>query len=303
VQLFKDFSISFDGSRLNRGWINLSCPYCGSEGSTHFGINVRHDYATCFVCGGHSLHDSLRLILNVPSSSLDRILEPYQRKTKILQQLNKKETTVKNLKLPGYPLSFQEKKYLFDRHFYYKDLEKDFNIQGGGWIGDWKNRIIIPIYIGGKLVSWTSRTILPDRVPRYKNLANELSVIPCKETFFNLDNCPGKTAVLLEGPFDVLRFGLYGLCGFGITLKTSQIMYLSNRFTTIYILFDNERKAQKKAKEYGMLLQGHGLDIYIVNAFSDYGVKDAGEMSPFNMKKLKKELGLVKELPKKEYVF
>jgi hypothetical protein len=39
-----------------------------------------------------------------------------------------------------------------------------------------------------------------------------------------------------------------------------------------------------------MTLQGHKLDVYVVDAFSDYGCKDAGEMPPYKMKQLKKEL-------------
>lgn len=218
-------------------------------------------------------------------------MEPYQQRLKILTKLNnKKPLNKEKIELPNYPLSMREKDYLLSRHFNPKTLIRDFNIKGGGWVGEWKNRIIIPIYLGGKLVSWTSRTIIPDREPRYKNLANEESVIDPKKIFFNLDNCPGKSCALLEGPFDVLRFGDYGICGFGISLTRTQVLYLANRFNKIYILFDNERQAQKKGKEYGMILQGQGIDCYLVNAFSDYGCKDAGEMSPYNINKLKREL-------------
>jgi len=91
----------------------------------------------------------------------------------------------------------------------------------------------------------------------------------------------------------VLRFGDNGICGFGISLTRVQVLYLSERFKKIYILFDAERDAQKKAKQYGMVLQGHGVDVALVDGFSEYGCKDAGEMSPYNMKLLKKELGVL----------
>jgi hypothetical protein len=234
---------------------------------------------------------TLTKLLNVPANALSQILEPFQIKSVILSKLNRDQKLNKDkIELPNYPLSKAEKDYLLSRHFYPDDLIQQFNIQGGGWVGDFKNRIIIPIYLGGKLISWTSRTIIADREPRYKNLENHLSVIDPKKIFFNLDNCYGKSVALLEGPFDVLRFGDNGICGFGISLTKTQVLYLSERFTKLFILFDSERQAQKKAKEYGMTLQGHGLDVFIVNAFSDYGCKDAGEMSPFKMKKLKKEL-------------
>jgi len=291
VSLFNEFKIPIDTSRIGRGWVNTQCPFCGHAGSYHLGFNINDDFATCFKCGGHSLRNALIKVLNIPAQTLQSILEPYQTRLQVLKKLNKEKPLNKEkIELPDYPLSVNEKQYLLDRHFNPYKLKEDFNICGGGWVGEWKNRIIIPIYLGGKLISWTSRTILPDREPRYKTLENELSVIDPKKIFFNLDNCTGSTIALLEGPFDVLRFGDNGICGFGISLTRTQVLYLSSRFKKIFILFDSERQAQKKAKEYGMILQGHGLDIYLVDAFSDYGCKDAGEMSPYNIKKLKVEL-------------
>ena len=290
VNLFKEYQIPMDTSRLKANWVNVNCPYCGGT-SYHLGFNIVDDFCTCFKCGGHNLRMTLTKLLNVPSNTLSQILEPFQIKNVILSRLNKEQKLNKEkIELPNYPLSKTETDYLLSRHFNPKELIEKYNIQGGGWVGDWKNRIIIPIYLGGKLISWTSRTIIKDREPRYKNLENELSVIDPKKIFFNLDNCYGKSVALLEGPFDVLRFGDNGICGFGITLTKTQVLYLSDRFKKIYILFDNQRIAQKKAKEYGMTLQGQGLDVFIVDAFSDYGCKDAGEMSPYKIKKLKKEL-------------
>jgi hypothetical protein len=303
IKLFKEYKIPFDSSRIKAGWINTPCPHCGGT-SYHLGFNTADDFCTCFKCGGHNLQMTLTKLLNVPANTLSQILEPFQTRSKILSILNEKEKlNLDKIELPGFPLSKAEKDYLLERHFDPNELVKRYNIQGGGWVGDWKNRIIIPIYLGGKLISWTSRTIIKDREPRYKNLENHLSVIDPKKIFFNLDNCYSKSAALLEGPFDVLRFGDNGICGFGISLTRTQILYLSERFNKIYILFDSQRIAQKKAKEYGMLLQGYGIDTYIVDAFSDYGVKDAGEMSPYKMKKLKRELFNIKEERSKDEVF
>ena len=287
IKLFKEYKIPYELTYLKSGWINTACPYCGDTKS-HLGFNQTYDYCSCFRCGGHNLKITLCQILGVPANTLDQILEPYQTKNKLLARLNEKEKLNKEkIELPGFPLSMQEKNYLLERHFSPNELIEKYNIQGGGWL-EWKNRIIIPIYLGGRLVSWTARTVIKDREPRYKNLENHLSVIDPKKIFYNLDNCHGKSVALLEGPFDVLRFGDNGICGFGITLTKTQILYLSERFKRIYILFDSQRIAQKKAKEYGMTLQGHGLDVFIVDAFSDYGCKDAGEMSPYKIRQLKK---------------
>jgi DNA primase len=231
-------------------------------------------------------------LLNIPSNTLDQILEPFQTKSKILSRLNEKEKLNKDkIELPDFPLSKAEKNYLLDRHFNPGDLIKKYHIQGGGYVGDWKNRIIIPIYLGGKLISWTGRTIIKGREPRYKNLENHLSVINPKKIFFNLDNCHNDYVIVTEGPFDVIRFGDNSICGFGISLTRAQILFLAERFRAVYFLFDCERQAQKKAKEYAMLLQGYGVNAFIVD-ISDFRAKDLGELPPFKVRQLKRELAI-----------
>jgi hypothetical protein len=300
IKLFQEYRIPMDLSRLKDGWVNIQCVYCDMNGNMHLGFNVVNEFCCCWKCGGHNLRMALTRVLNVPANTLDQIIEPFQTKNAILKKLNEKKPLNKTkIELPDFPLSMAEKNYLLDRHFSPDELIEKYNIRGGGWIGEFRNRIIIPIYLGGKLISWTSRTILKDREPRYKNLENENSVIDPKKIFLNLDNCPGKSVVLLEGPFDVLRFGDNGICGFGITLTRTQVLYLSDRFKKIYICFDNQRIAIKKAREYGTLLQGHGIDTFIVD-ISDYGAKDIGEMSPYKVKQLKKELGFTETKGKED---
>jgi len=291
VALFKEYQIPMDLSRLKAGWVNTPCPYCGGA-SFHLGFNFLHDYCTCFKCGGHNLRMTLSKLLNVPSNTLTTILESFQTKNKILAKLNEKKPLNKTkIELPNYTLSLAEKNYLLDRRFNPYELIEKYNIQGGGWCNnDWKNRIIIPIYVSSKLVSWVGRTILPNREPRYRFLTNAESVINPKKIFFNLDNCSNNYVILLEGLFDVMRLGNDCICGFGIALTRTQIMYLSERFKKVFILYDNERNAQKRARSIGMQLQGYGLDVFIVNAFSDYSVKDAGELSPYKAKQLKEYL-------------
>ena len=290
TRLFREYSVPADLSRLKNGWIGVNCPFCGDTGF-HMGFNIYHDYCSCFRCGGQTLRQTLSLVLGIPYDTLFLVLEPYQERSSLLKKLNdKKPPNRKKIELPDFPLSKAESKYLLDRHFSPKALVSKYGIRGGGYL-EWKNRIIIPVYLGGNLITWTGRTVIKDREPRYKNLENHLSMINPKNIFFNLDNCHSKTVVLLEGPFDVMRFGDESVCGFGISLTRTQIMYLSDRFSRVYIIFDNQRVAQKKAREYGNLLCGHGLEVFIVD-ISDYGVKDIGELSPYNANLLKKELGL-----------
>jgi DNA primase len=222
-------------------------------------------------------------------------LTQYEGRSKILLQLNNKEAPrPTSLSLPGNDtLNKGEQNYLLRRHFIPTTLLHTFAIRGGGIVGAWKYRIIIPLFVSGKLISWTARTITNNKdVPRYKNLSIDESIIDPKRILFNLDNSPGPGVMLLEGVFDVMRMGHNAICSFGTSLTQSQIKVLSQRYKRIYILFDNEKEAQQKAVRYGLQLTSIGVQTEIIDAFSDYNKNDAGELLPGEARKIKKELHL-----------
>ena len=179
-----------------------------------------------------------------------------------------------------------------------KYLHEKYKIAGGGIIGPWKYRIIIPLILNGKIVSWTGRSILSDKeikelnIPRYKNLSIEQSVIDPKSILYNLDNCKGRTAVLTEGAFDVMRLGDDFFCSFGTELKQSQISMIQKRFDKVFIMFDNEPEAQDKAKKYGLQLSSIGVEVEIVDAYSDFNKNDGGELDETEVRVIRRELGL-----------
>ena len=57
-------------------------------------------------------------------------------------------------------------------------------------------------------------------------------------------------------------------------------------------MFDNEIQAQKTARKYGVALSAIGVDVEVVDAYSDFGVKDGAELSNKQVKIIRKELGL-----------
>ena len=295
-KLFEDYKIDYS-LKTNRGWVNTKCIYCGGS-SYKLGFNPTEDYCTCFACGLHNLKETLSKLLAIPKKDIDDVIEQYKTRTIILNKLNDKKTTaVKNLVLPTDTFTPIERKYLKSRNFNPSYLHKKYNVVGGGIVGDWKYRIIIPVIINGKIVSWTGRSILEKskldelKIPRYKNLEIKKSVINPKECLFNLDYAKNKTVVLTEGAFDVMRLGDDFICSFGTSLTQSQIKELKMRYEKIFIMFDNEREAQEKAKKYGMMLSSVGVDVEIVDAYSDFNKNDGGELNDEEVKIIRKELG------------
>lgn len=296
-KLFKDYHIEYS-TRINRGWVNVECPYCTSQHPMHLGFNPNGDYCTCWNCGGHELKSTLSKILNVSRYDIDDIIKNYQGRNIIYQQLNKKIAKAKNLELPNDGFTPAERKYLLGRNFSPRYLHEKYGVVGGGIAGRWKNRIIIPVCQNGKLVSWTGRSILnkdllkEKQIPRYKNLSIEESVINIKECLFNIDNCRKDTVVLVEGSFDVMRLGDDFLCSMGTELTQNQIKILSERFSKIFIAFDNEVEAQKKAYKFGMELSSIGIDVEIVNIYEDFNKNDGGELNPDEVEIIRNELNL-----------
>ena len=262
------------------------------------GFNPAGDYCTCWKCGGHRLNDTLSKLLSIPKNKIDEVIEQYKGRMTLLNKLNGKRIGLASeLKLPTDTFTPMERKYLTSRNFNPKLLHNKYKVVGGGITGDWKYRIIIPLIINGKIISWTGRSILEKsklkelNIPRYKNLSIEESVINPKECLFNLDHAKNKTVVLTEGAFDVMRLGDDFICSFGTSLTQSQIKELKMRYEKIFIMFDNEPEAQEKAKKYGMMLSSVGVDVEIVDAYSDFNKNDGGELNDEEVKIIRKELG------------
>lgn len=294
IKLFQDYDIPMLPDK-NGTWANVDCPYCDEEkGHYNLGFNCGGNYYHCWKSvHSYPIQKVLSDVLSVPMSSIPEILDQYEGGTKIVERRRSK---AKYLELPTDTFTSVERKYLKSRNFDPKYLYKKYNIVGGGIDGPWKFRIIIPVYYQGKLMSWTGRSILSKKklkelgIPRYKNLSIEKSVKNIKELFFNIDNCKSDIVVLTEGAFDVLRFDGNAICSMGTELTEGQINLLANRFRKIFILFDNELPAQKKARKFGLQLSAIGLDVEVVNAFEDFGKNDMGECSKKEIEIIKKEL-------------
>ena len=304
LKLFIDYKIPYN-TRVNRGWVNTNCPYCDTKiDSFNMGFNPSGDYCTCWKCGGHSLRETLALLIGIKKSQLDEILPDYQGRTGIAFRLNdRKIPKATRLELPTDTFTSVERKYLRDRGYSPKFLHEKYGLVGGGVSGKWKYRIIVPLIVGGRIVSWTGRSILSKdkikelNIPRYKNLSIEESIYSPKDLFYNIDNCNGDTVVITEGAFDVMRLGdRFGnndnvICSWGTTMTQSQISTLKNKFKKVYMMFDNEPEAQEKARKFGLQISAIGLDVEIVNFYEDFGVNDGDECSEEQVAIIRKEFG------------
>lgn len=293
-KLFDDYSIEKQTDRKGE-WVNVDCPYCDAKGHYNLGFNVSGNYYHCWKSvHSYPIHKVLADVLSVSSSEVKAILSGYDGGGSVISKSEK--SRVKWLELPTNTFTKAERRYLHARGFSPKHLHERYGVVGGGIDGDWKFRIIIPVYVNGQLVSWTARSILDKetlrelKIPRYRNLSNDESIMNIKELFFNLDNVKDDSVVLCEGAFDVMRFDGNAICSMGTELTEGQIRILSERFKKVFIIFDNEPEAQEKARKFGLRLAVMGLDVEVVNACEDFGRNDLGECTAEEIEKIKKEL-------------
>lgn len=296
-RLFSDYGIPYS-DKVNRGWVNVTCPFCNDK-TYNGGFNESQGYYHCWKCGGHSHISALSKILHLAKSIIEELVEEYQGRSLMLNTLNERKiASATHLELPTDTFTVAERKYLLKRDFDPDYIHEKYGIVGGGITGAWKYRIIIPLIVNGRVVSWTARSILSKEqqreldIPRYKNLSIEQSIIDPKHVLYNLDNARGRTVVLTEGAFDVMRLGDGFVSSFGTELTQEQLRQLRDRFDKVFIMFDNEQKAQEKARKFGYQLVSMGVDVEVVDAYSDYGKNDGAELSSSEVRTIRRELGL-----------
>ena len=296
VKLFNDYNVEYD-TRVNKGWTNVTCPFCDDK-TFNGGFNNAGDYYHCWKCGRHNFKQALARTVNIPFNEVDILIEQYAGRNSVLNTLNKKQAKATKLTLPTDTFTPAERKYLKERNFSPKLLHEKYKIVGGGITGSWKYRIIIPLVLNGKIVSWTARTILSKqqqqklKIPRYKNLSIKQSVVDPKSILYNLDHCEDKIAVLTEGAFDVIRMGDGFFCSFGTELTQSQISMIKQRFEKVFIMFDNEEEAQAKARKFGLQIASIGVEVELVDCYGDFNKNDAGELNEKEVQIIRHELGL-----------
>ena len=296
--LFNDYHIPYS-DRVNRGWINVTCPFCDDR-TYNGGFNLRDNYYHCWKCGSHSHTQALAKVLSLPKEAVYTLIDEYDSGTVVVESRHSNvEGARTRLKLPTDTFTVGERKYLLKRDFDADMLHEKYKVVGGGITGSWKYRIIIPLILNGRIVSWTGRSILPkDKqkeldIPRYKNLSIAQSLIDPKTTMYNLDNAVYDTVVITEGAFDVMRLGDGFISSFGTEITQSQLRQVINKhYERIFIMFDNEPLAQEKAKKFGLQLASMGANVEVVDAYSDFNKNDGGELNIDEVNYIRRELGL-----------
>ena len=151
---------------------NFWCPFCEVEHG-HLHINFLKGKAICHKCG-YGAHNIVKIFLdlgieepelytNVPVGSLGKVLNELWNKN------NSTDEGIKRMELPlGYTVLKTQGKGLFNSIFlgYLQNFrgmsEEEINSVPIGYTmeGEFKGRLIFPVYMYGKMVYFSSRSVL-----------------------------------------------------------------------------------------------------------------------------------------------
>ena len=285
-----DYNISYitEGKNTQQGWLNINCPFC-NDPSQHGGFNIYTGHYNCWNCGHHWQDQVIEKLLGITNYEARNIIEQYE--TVIGLRQEKKKLKFKNktsIKLPKgtYDLQPMHRKYLIKRNFDPDKIESIWNIRGTHWIGEYSYRIIAPIFLNNKIVSYIGRDITEKSNLRYKACKIENEIIHYKHIVYGADYIKDRKAIIVEGITDVWRFGKGAIAMFGTNYTKQQILFLTKLIDKAFIIFDKGAYLQtKKLCEDLIGLLSH-VEIITLPDF----VKDPAELTQKDADDLKKEL-------------
>ena len=297
--LLSELDIEFleSGKNIGRGWIGVkTCPFCGDD-RHHCGINIRSKKVSCFVCSeSASLGRFLKETLNEEWSEIKRLVKNYVGDDfdYYVRETGNKVIMPSNI----IDINKYGRHYLFKKRKFDEETITKFKLKQTGPVSFLKmeemnyksrfsNRIIIPIYMNRKLVSYTARSFV-DEDPKYNNPVVEASMIATGSCIYNYDSLiEGDVGVFVEGPTDVWRFGDQFIALMGVKYTRKQLNFIAKKNLRKGIIFF-DAGAKAKAKKLADSLTGIIDKVKIVYMENDD--YDPGSIDPYEAIRLKYDL-------------
>ena len=264
------------------GWINIDCPFCSRDTQGwYMGYSIEGNFVNCWRCGAHRLIDTVIELTELSYREVKKILDDLE------PEHYDKKIPLGKLVLPSgiKKLHSAHKKYLHNRGFKWREIERVWKIFGIGIAARLQWRIFIPIHYHGEIVSWTTRSISDNpNTARYISARIDEEKIPHKQLLYGEDFAR-HAIIVVEGVFDVWRVGQGAVCTFTSGYSQEQVERIV-KYPTRAICFDSEPEAQKRARKLVNDLSVFPGDTY--NVVLDR--KDAAEESSENINRLRKEI-------------
>lgn len=275
------------GKNVQKGHVNIQCPFpwCDDD-SNHCGIHTKTFKVRCWKCGKHSFKELVSEIATSPTGSIKNLIRDLKKdagSTYIDSMSDPDEEKAYNnyVKIPVEAMDTfppLHKDYLRGRGFNARKLIKLYKLLACHNYGYYKFRIIIPIFLDGKLVAFTSRDVTGEQDPPYLHGSPKECLMSVKNTIYNYDSIiEGGDVIIMEGPADVWKIGTGGICIFGVSIKPEQAtLLLRKRIRTAFILLDNDKTGQRKRRVIGKEMGSIARKVEMLTLTKK---NDAGELT------------------------
>jgi hypothetical protein len=158
--------------------------------------------------------------------------------------------------------------------------------------GDYRYRLVFPVYMSGSLVNWTARDITGRADLRYRTLSRDEEIINIKHCLYFEDRLAdgGEGLFLTEGPMDALKMNCYlqpgfvATCFFGMPepAQIIKLLYYAPRWKYFVALLDPDVPMQRLALWYGL----QAANIKMLSLALPSGADDPGALLPGQVRSL-----------------
>lgn len=286
-RLYTDYSVEFvtEGHKHSRpGWVNTECPFCTGNPGYHLGYNTEENYFYCWRCGWHSIVESIGKQLKMTTVEAKKVLREYGGRVPRVKKPEEIITKPVEHRLPSgvHTMGTMHRIYLDKRKFDPERLEREWMLMGTGPASmldgiDYKFRIIIPFIWNGQQVSFDSRDITGKHPNKYMACPKDRELIPHKEILYGKQEHWKATGIMVEGPTDVWRFGVFSFAISGIKYTPRQIREVAKYFKRVAVALDSDPQAQIQAAKIVAELKFRGVDAFRVDITGDPGSMEQSE--------------------------
>lgn len=293
IGILKDYNIIYkteNHKHCRPGWVNIPCPFCISEfghDGYHLGFTLDGSQSACWRCGGKHPTIALSKVLGISGNQLKDIINQYGGNSRVLKDAVVK-IGIKPFKYPANvsKMSTRHKKYLEKRNFDPEKIENLWGVLGtniisilktGNNIIDYKNRLLVPIYWNGKIVTFQTRDITDKSDYRYLACPQERELIHHKHILYGKSKYMKNTGILVEGITDVWRLGIHSAATFGIKYTPKQLRVISKLYNRVAVIFDDDPQAITQANILVSELKFRGVDAFRISIKGDPGSMEQSE--------------------------
>jgi hypothetical protein len=258
VKLCQNNGIEFSttGKNIKPGWIGLKCCFC-NDTSNHLGFGPNGE-VNCWRCGGHSTADTVAGLLRISKDEAWAVVKQYGGAPRRAEDGTEEPVRIgtKKFKHPSStgPMTGIHRRYLESRRFDPDELERTWRLLGTGPVAlldglNFKFRVIAPIFWNGAEVSFQARDVTGQHQLRYITCPKEREVVFHKKILYGLQDEWRETGIIVEGITDVWRLGPRACATFGTKYTETQVREIAKHFKRVFVIFDNEKPAQKQARQ------------------------------------------------------